>query len=211
MNKRVPIVSTYEQVGEHCHVYLLDMYISKMPEKAKELDYFYLRSLEYMPSDPSAPWFYASPVGEHKLGGMVKDMFTDIGISGKTNHSLRTTGASILFQANVPEKIIQERTGHRSVKALRLHERTTGEQHQQVSHILSNQMQQRSIFTLQNQGSSAQGPTSRPPLPEFGMLQNCTINVNYGTSTINTQHQAPTYDKVDFPPEVERELSLIDI
>ena len=38
-SKRVPIVSTYEQVGERCHVYLLDTYISKMP---KELDYFYL-------------------------------------------------------------------------------------------------------------------------------------------------------------------------
>ena len=58
-----------------------------------------------MPSDPSAPWFYASPVGEHKLvGGMVKDMFTEIGIFGKSNHSLRATGASILFQAYVPEK-----------------------------------------------------------------------------------------------------------
>ena len=121
---------------------------------------------------------------------------------------LRATDAGILFQANVPEKIIQERTGHRSVKALRLYERTTGEQHQQVSHILTNQTQQRS---LQNQGFSAQGPTSMPPLPAFGMLQNCTINVNYGASTINTQHQAPTYDKAAFPPEVERELSNIDI
>ena len=107
-----------------------------MPQMAKELDYFYLRPLDSTPSDPSAPWFYASPVGEHKLGGMVKDMFSKIGISGKSNHSLRATGASILFQANVPEKIRQEWTGHRSLKALRLYECTTGEQHQQVSHIL---------------------------------------------------------------------------
>ena len=49
-----------------------------MPKNAKELDYFYLRPLEYVPSDPSAPWFYASPVGEHKLAGMEKDMFTEI-------------------------------------------------------------------------------------------------------------------------------------
>ena len=48
--------------------------------------------------------FFASPIGEHKLGGMMKDMFTEIGISGKCNHSLRATGASILFEANVPEK-----------------------------------------------------------------------------------------------------------
>ena len=56
---------------------VLGMYISKMPKKAKELDYFYLRPLESTPSDPSAPWF-------HKLGGMVKDTFTEIGISGKS-------------------------------------------------------------------------------------------------------------------------------
>ena len=31
--------------------------------------------------------------------------------------SLHATGASALFEANVPEKIIQERTGHRSLKA----------------------------------------------------------------------------------------------
>ena len=49
-----------------------------MPKNAKELDYFYLRPLEYTPSDPSAPWFYTSPVGEHKLAGMEKDMFTEI-------------------------------------------------------------------------------------------------------------------------------------
>jgi integrase len=43
-----------------------------------------------------------------------------IEISGKslTNHSLRATGATRLFEANVPEKLIQERTGHRSIDAL---------------------------------------------------------------------------------------------
>ena len=42
------------------------------------------------------------------------------GIEGKfTNHSLRASGATTLFQYNAPAKIIQEFTGHRSVKALR--------------------------------------------------------------------------------------------
>ena len=58
-------------------------------------------------------------------------MFTEIGIYGKS----KVTGASTLFQVNVPEKIIPESTGHRSIKALRLYERKTGEQHQQASHI----------------------------------------------------------------------------
>ena len=111
---------------------LLDLYISKMPSSAKEKDYFYLRPFDSVGSK----WYYASPVGEHKLATMVKDMFGQIGVTGKTNHSLRATGASALFEANVPEKIIQERTGHRSLKALRLYERMTDEQHLEVSSIL---------------------------------------------------------------------------
>ena len=53
-------------------MFLLDKYINKMLTKAKELDYFYLRPLEYTPSNSFAPWFYDSPFGEHKLGGMVR-------------------------------------------------------------------------------------------------------------------------------------------
>ena len=68
---------------------------------------------------------------------MVKDMFAQVGIVNKTNHSLRATGATNLYTANVPEKLIQQRTGHRSVKALRIYKRTTGEQELAVSKILT--------------------------------------------------------------------------
>ena len=200
------VFSTYDQVGERCHVFLLDLYISKMPKQVKEKDYFYLRPLE---SSPRNPWYYASPVGEHKLGKMVKEMFSEVGVSGKTNHSLRATGASALFQANVAEKIIQERTGHRSVKALGLYERTTEQQHHQVSSILCNRMQPKQV-SWQNQQQCTSSMTS-PTAPAFGMLQNCTINVNYGPSTVNIQHQAPSYDNFSFPEEVEKELSYIDL
>ena len=43
----------------------------------------------------------------------------------KTNHSLRATGASELFKRGVPEKIVQERTEHRSLEALRTYERSS--------------------------------------------------------------------------------------
>ena len=42
-----------------------------------------------------------------------------------------------MFRAGVPEKIIQERTGHRSVKALRTYERTTATQRLSVANVLS--------------------------------------------------------------------------
>ena len=73
--------------------------------------------------------------GENKLGTMVKDMFAEVGIAGKTNHSLRATGATQLYTANIPEKMIQQHTGHRSLKGLRINEQTTEEQELAVSKI----------------------------------------------------------------------------
>ena len=72
-------------------------------------------------------------------GTILLQLVSTIGIEGKTNHSLRATEATVLFQANVPEKIIQERTGHRNLKSLRQYERTTLEQHQEVSMIVAKQ------------------------------------------------------------------------
>ena len=47
------------------------------------------------------------------------------------------SGTSQLFEAGVPEKLIQQRTGHRSLEALRMYERVTEQQELAVSKILS--------------------------------------------------------------------------
>ena len=36
-----------------------------------------------------------------------------------TNHSLRATAATRMFASGIPEKVVGEVTGHRSLKALR--------------------------------------------------------------------------------------------
>lgn len=52
---------------------------------------------------------------------MVADMCAQAGIDGrKTNHSLRVTGTSSLFEAGVPERIIQSHNG--SLDALHMYE-----------------------------------------------------------------------------------------
>ena len=59
---------------------------------------------------------------------MVKEICAEASIDGKTNHSLRATGATCLFRSNVPKKLIQEVTGHRSIEALRKYQRTSDDQ-----------------------------------------------------------------------------------
>ena len=70
---------------------------------------------------------------------MLKEMCQEAGLPEiYTNHSLRAYGATTLFQGKVPEKIIQQRTGHKSINSLRQYERTTETQLLDVSNVLSN-------------------------------------------------------------------------
>ena len=80
------------------------------------------------------------PIGKEKLRTMVRDTCAEAGITEKkTNHS----GASYIFSASVPEKLIQSRTGHRSLEALILNEKPSHEQHQATSNILTSGAQAR--------------------------------------------------------------------
>ncbi|XP_064387890.1 zinc finger MYM-type protein 2-like [Halichondria panicea] len=123
--------------GDRCYVYLLKKYLDKLPTKAKEDDSFYWKAKERLPTDADACWFTMQTCGKKLLGNLVKLMCEQVGIYGKTNHSLRATGATRLFAANVPEKLIAERTGHRSTEGLRVYERTSMEQKQSVSDIIA--------------------------------------------------------------------------
>ena len=40
------------------------------------------------------------------------------GVNAVTNHSMCATSATEMYETGVPEKAIQERTGHRSLEAL---------------------------------------------------------------------------------------------
>ena len=101
---------------------MLKLYISKLPPKTLEdpKAVFYWKPKEKVPLDANAAWFLIQPVGHNTLASMVKNICSHIGVTGKTNHSLRATGATRLFEANVPEKLIQERTAHKSTDALRI-------------------------------------------------------------------------------------------
>ena len=63
-----------------------------------------------MPKGVNQPWYVGVPIGNNLLTKMVPEMCSEAGIAGKkTNHSLRVSGASSLFDAGVPERIIQQR------------------------------------------------------------------------------------------------------
>lgn len=93
---------------------------------------------------------------------MVKEMCVKAGIIGNfTNHSLRSTGATALYQAGVPETLIKRRTGHRSAEGLRQYERTSSEQNLVISKILAPNVQHNTYTEeLKNTYASSQEQSS---------------------------------------------------
>lgn len=111
------------------------------------------------------------------------------GVQGnKTNHSLRATGATQMYESGVPEKIIQERTGHQSLEGLRSYGRSNSQQHQAVSTLLSAPQTQMYMHALHityhkqsvehTANASAQPAMLTLPGVSLQHLHGCTININ---------------------------------
>ena len=102
-----------------------------------------------------------------------------------TSHSLRVTAATSLYEKQVPEKLIQERTGHRSLGALRIYERTSAHQQEAVSRLLVDSKwsfkEEMSVGGTNKRVKSenVQQPGEQKPVcSEKGMfVQNCVVNV----------------------------------
>ena len=188
-SKVVPIHCTCSSDQQRCHVHILDFYLSKLsPAVVAEEGPFYLRPLSAIPEGDSSPWYTRTPVGRNMLASMLKRMCQRGGIEGhKTNHSLRATGATQLFQAEVPEKIIQERTGHRSLAALRTYERTTSEQHEAVSSLLAARPTVSGPAYI-NQYRQSKDIQIQQPATSSITIQGCT------GCTINIQQPPPQLD-----------------
>ena len=126
------------------------------------------------------------------------------GIEKKTIHSLRAPGASAMFNAGVPEKLIRDVTGHTS-NALHLYERPNLQQKKEVSRVL---MQGKSSFDGKENQPVAMATTSVPtaqqirgptfptlptsqPLPSaflgslFSGVGNCNITISPQNFTVN--------------------------
>lgn len=173
-NKEVPCPAIPEERPK-CLVYLFDIYLSKLPKYAFDEDILYLRPKRVAPSDPNAKWYDNVAVGKNTLSTMVKDMCGEADILGKTNHSLRATGASSMFNNDVSEAVIQKVTGHRSLDALRTYERVSVDQHKAVSKVL--------MTNVNTQNVSVKAD-SQQMFRSLGGINHCEI----GSITFNIGH-----------------------
>ena len=106
-------------------------YFAMVEKSANEIDALYLKPNP----NPKVFSFHKAPLGINTLNRILPDLCAACGLERKTSHSLRITTASRLFNNSVDEKLIRERTGHRS-NALFHYEKNSTAQELEVSKIL---------------------------------------------------------------------------
>ena len=122
---------------DRCLVRLFQVFLKHRPNQCDDPvnDTFYLNPLKRPKGEI---WYSKVPVGHNTLSQTVSRLCRQAGISGfKTNHSLRVTTATRLFQSGADEQLIMSHTGHRSVDGVRAYERESEDQKRSVSNVLN--------------------------------------------------------------------------
>lgn len=130
------VVKAYanDDYQERCPVRIYEAYLSHCPEGQIEGNPFYLRPLS---SPSSSIWYYKAAAGRDTLAGVVGRIMKKAGYQGHfTNHSLRATCATRLYNRSVPEQLIQETTGHRSTDGVRSYKRSSEEQKMETNKLV---------------------------------------------------------------------------
>ena len=84
-------------------------------------------------------WYRKQFIGHNTLKQMVSSIMAEAGFGDRgnyTNHSLRASKATRLFERGVDEQLIAEQTEHRSLSALRKYKRTSDNLKKEVSDLL---------------------------------------------------------------------------
>ena len=172
------VVKAFAVPGSNkCIVKLLDLYLARLPAEPKA---FYLRPRNDVPQD-GKPWYINVPVGVNTLQAILPKISEEAGTSVRyTNHSLRATCATRLFANNIQEKIIQEKTGHRSLSGLRSYEKVTVDQERNAARVLNAVTSEEENKVCKVEGSGAKDVSDSLASNSTvisGQMENCVLNI----------------------------------
>ena len=177
-----------------CFVRLFQLYRERCPPDAPP-SAFYLQ-----PHHKPTPtcWYSSRPLGHTTLGKTIGRICKSAGIPGyKTNHSLRATSATRLYQSGVDEQLVMERTGHRSLDGVRSYKRTSDSQREALSDILNRQgtsktgMEQSAAATHTLTQSAQHSHLLQGLSLLSATFSHCTLTFNIGGASGGDVNQKP--------------------
>ena len=128
---------------------------------------------------------YSTPVGHNMLSHTVSCLFEEAGVTGHfTNHSLRATAATRMFDASIDEQLIMHRTGHSSSVGVRSYKRITDSLKEKTSDVLNARAPPTKKEKLDSEVPSPpflekENKPMGSPSTNFAGAANFTVNFNY--------------------------------
>lgn len=181
VDKKVGRAYVNEAYPDRCLVRLYRKYLSLRPTAENCSQDFYLRPLAN-PKENSC-WYSVQPMGINYLGSIVTSLGRKIGLTGKiTNHSCRASAASRMFQSNMEEQLVMDKTGHRST-AVRSYKRTSDAQLRDVTKVLYGQKREdnsqlcKKVETVSVAPSSATDSNAHVTVDAKDKVANVSFNV----------------------------------
>ena len=130
---------------------LVRLYNSLCPKNRPD-HAFYLTPLA---NPKSNCWYKCCPIGHNKLAEVVPKLMKAANIKGYfTNHSLRVTTTTRMYDAQLDEATIMNRTGHRSVDGVRAYKRITNKMQELSSAILNDSKLETPVTNAETKDSS---------------------------------------------------------
>jgi hypothetical protein len=129
-----------ENHSDSCPVKSFEKYLMKLNPQC---DALWQRPKDFLLASDSQ-WYYNSPVGEKTLRDFMKNISTKVGLSRiYTNHSCRTTGATVLSKSGFNPAQVMSVTGHKSVNSLAQYQRVSSEEKLTMGSALSSALEGR--------------------------------------------------------------------
>lgn len=168
-----------------CIVRLFKLYNSKCPPDGPD-EAFYLRPRV----KPTKDVLYMNvAVGHNLLATTVNRICKEAGIDGYyTNHSLRATAATRLFEAGVDEQLITQRTGHSTCAGIHSYKRIGDNLRAVTSNVLNNATTEQKLISkpdivksdIVKPDLNKENSESKPiPALSFGGASHFTVNFNF--------------------------------
>lgn len=118
-----------------CAIKLLDTYISLL---TPDSNYFYIKPRSKFPKVSGQPAYTKQLVGINNIKNFVSSITSVLPQSSKyTNHRLRVTPVTQMYNTGIPEKVIFEKSDHHSIEGLRAYKRTSNEMEKMAEQSIS--------------------------------------------------------------------------
>ena len=183
-----PKIFENKQNPQRCPVLAFETYMQKRPV---DMNFdgapFYLAVIKNPRANkPDSPWYKKSLMGYHRIDQMMPRMAQAAGLSGhKTNHSVRRTMCTQLFQAGVAPNMIAQLSGHKNLQSINNYAVASLDQQKQMSQILQGNRNKDNVNAISTDGSRhAPDPVQSPQPRGLSVMTNQRSVVKDGASSI---------------------------